>query len=214
MKKLVIIGVGGFGREVAWLVERINKVKPSWELLGFLDDNKKLHVSVCGGYPVLGGLEWIEQNNDTYVVCAIGASQTRKKVIDRLNGVKFATLIDPSVLLSKRVSIGEGSIICAGNILTVDIEIGSHVIINLDCTVGHDADIKDFVTLYPSVNISGNVTLEECVEMGTGSQIIQGIEVEKRTIVGAGAVVVKDLPGDSTAVGIPAKVIRNATNKE
>ncbi len=214
MKKLVIIGVGGFGREVAWLVERINKVEPSWDLLGFIDDNKELHGSLCGCYPVLGGMEWIEQNNDTYVVCAIGASQTRKKVIDRLNGVKFATLIDPSVLLSKRVSIGEGSIICAGNILTVDIEIGSHVIINLDCTVGHDADIKDFVTLYPSVNISGNVTLEECVEMGTGSQIIQGIEVEKRTIVGAGAVVVKDLPGDSTAVGIPAKVIRNATNKE
>lgn len=209
MKKLVIIGVGGFGREVAWLVERINNVNPTWNLIGFIDDNEKLHGSIVGGYPVLGCCDWLNQNkNDVYAVCAIGASKIRRKVIEKLDEVKFATIVDPSVIISDKIVIGNGSIICAGTIATVNIEIGSHVIINLDCTIGHDAVLKDFVTLYPSVNISGNTVLEECVEMGTGSQIIQGLRVGEGTIVGAGAVVVKELPRECTAVGSPARAIK------
>jgi len=212
MNNLVIIGAGGFGREVAWLAERINQIKPTWNILGFVDDAEKLHGSIVGSYPVLGGTEWLlEHKNDVFAVCSIGASKTRKDVVNKLDGVKFATLIDPSVIISDRVRIGEGSIICAGTIITVDIVIGSHNIINLDCTVGHDAVLKNFVTLYPSVNISGNTILGECVEMGTGSQIIQGIEIGNNTIVGAGAVVVKDLPSDCTAVGVPAKPIKFST---
>ena len=75
------------------------------------------------------------------------------------SGVRFATIVDPSVILSKSVSIGEGTIICAGTIATVDISIGKHVIINLDCTLGHDDVIGDFVTICPSVNVSGNVIM-------------------------------------------------------
>ena len=86
----------------------------------------------------------------------------------------------------------------------MDITIGSHVIINLDCTIGHDAVLQDCVTLYPSVNVSGNCTIGECVELGTGMQIIQGRSVVKDTIVGAGAVVVKDLEEKGTYVGVPA----------
>ena len=110
--------------------------------------------------------------------------------------------------MSKRIEIGEGSIICAGNILTVDIQIGKHVIINLDCTVGHDAVLHDFVTLYPSVNVSGITDIGECVELGTGMQIIQGKKVGAGSIVGAGAVVVKDIPDKCVAVGSPAKAIK------
>ncbi len=206
MKKLVIIGAGGLGRQIAWIVERINNVDASWELLGFIDDNKALQGEICGRHVVLGGLEWIEQHKgDVYVACAIGSSQIRKKVINNLDGAKFATLIDPSVIMSDRVEIGEGSIICAGSILTVDILIGSHVFINWDCTVGHDAELKDFVTLYPSVNVSGNVSLNKCVEMGAGSQVIQGLEIAENTIIGAGAVVVKDLHEPGTYVGVPAR---------
>lgn len=208
MKKLVIIGVGGFGREVAWLVERVNRVHPTWNLIGFVDDNTELHGKIIGGYPVLGPCHWLDEHkNDVYAICAVGASKTRKKIINRLDGIKFATLIDPSVIMSDRVSIGNGSIICAGTIITVDIIIGFHVIVNLDCTIGHDAILRDFVTLYPSVNVSGNCELEECVEMGTGAQVIQGISVGAGTIVGAGAVVIKDLPGECTAVGCPARPI-------
>lgn len=209
MEKLVLIGVGGFGREVAWLVERINKVRPTWDLIGFVDENETLHGNLIDGYPVLGGDKWLmERKEELHAICSIGASKVRRKVIKKLEGVMFETLIDPSVQMSERLTIGKGCIICAGTIMTVNINIGSHSIINLDCTIGHDVVIKDFVTLYPSVNISGNAVLGECVEMGTGSQIIPGLKIGEGTIVGAGAVVVKELPGECTAVGSPAKIIK------
>lgn len=209
VKKLVIIGAGGFGREVAWLTERINKVNETWHLMGFLDDNKKIHGSIVEGYPVLGGIDWIKScENEVYFVCAIASSKVRRDIIHHLSGVRFATVIDPSVIISNRVKIGEGCIICAGTIITVDIEIGTHVIINWDCTVGHDAKLHDFTTLYPSVNISGGSELEECAEMGTGSQIIQGLKIGEGSFVGAGAVVVREIPKECTAVGCPAKPIK------
>ena len=212
MKKLIIIGASGFGREVAWLVERINKNNREWELLGFIDDNKSLTGEVINGYKVLGTTDCIGEHIDAYFVCAIGASKTREAIISRISnnnpGLKFATVIDPSVEMSNLVSIGEGSIICAHTILTVNITIGSHVIINLDCTVGHDAILNDFVTLYPSVNVSGMTEIGRCSELGTGMQIIQGKKVGKDSIVGAGAVVVKDIPDKCTAVGSPAKPIK------
>lgn len=124
------------------------------------------------------------------------------------SNVRFVTLIDPSVIMSEWLEVGQGSIICAGSILTVNISIGKHVIVNLDCTIGHDAVIEDFCTLYPSVNLSGNTKLNNFVELGTGSQIIQGIIIEEDVIVGAGSVVVRNLPPNCTAVGSPAKPIK------
>jgi sugar O-acyltransferase (sialic acid O-acetyltransferase NeuD family) len=206
MKKLVIIGVGGFGREVLWLVERINKVEPTWDILGFVDDNESVQHSIIDSYPVLGNCDWLRnQKDEIYAICAIGASKVRKNVIQKLCAIRYATIIDPSVIMSDKISIGMGCILCAGTIITVGISLGSHTIVNLDCTIGHDAVLNDFVTLYPSVNISGNTILEECVEMGTGAQIIQGISICKDTIVGAGAVVVKNITETGTYIGVPAR---------
>lgn len=212
MKKLFIIGAGGFGRETAWLAERINKVSPAWEIMGFLDDNEALHGTVQDGYPVLGGCGYLEDvKGEVYVVAAIGSAGVKKAVVDRLaeyGHIHFATLTDPSVICSRRAEIGEGSIICAGTILTTDIRVGKHVIINLDCTVGHDAVIGDYATIYPSVNISGNVTVGEGVELGTGAQIIQGKRIGEWAVLGAGAVVIRDIDSDCTAVGSPARVVK------
>ena len=210
MKDLYIIGAGGFGREVAWIVERINFIKPSWNLKGFIDDNETLWGSKEGEYHVFGGCEYLSALEDVYAVCAVGSSNVRKKIIEKLKdtSVKFATLVDPSVLYSNSVKIGEGAIVCAGTIITVDVNIGDHVIVNLDCTIGHDAVIEDFVTIYPSVNVSGNVLIGECSELGTGTQIIQGKKVISNTIIGAGAIVVKDCIESGTYVGSPAKKIK------
>lgn len=212
MKKLIIIGASGFGREVAWLVERINEKKMTWDLIGFIDDNVDLLGMDINGYKVLGTLSSAIDYEEAYFVCAIGASKTREKIISKLKNiiadVKFATLIDPSVERSQLVTIGEGTIICAHTIMTVNIDIGDHVIINLDCTIGHDAILKDYVTLYPSVNVSGNTVIGYCSELGTGMQIIQGKTVGNYSILGAGAVVVKDIPDKCTAVGSPAKPIK------
>lgn len=212
MKDLIIIGASGFGREVAWLVERVNKVSETWNLIGFLDDNKSLQGTDVNGYEVLGTTDDAGRYPDAYFVCAIGAARIREKIIQKVTeinpNIKFAILIDPSVVKSDLVEIGEGSIICAHTIITVNIKIGKHVIINLDCTVGHDAVLYDFVTLYPSANISGITEIGPCSELGTGMQIIQGKRIGAYTIVGAGAVVVKDIPDASTAVGNPAKPIK------
>jgi len=210
MKDLYIIGAGGFGREVAWLVERLNNVKPTWNLKGFIDDNENLWGTNEGDYKVYGGCEYLKSLGEVYAVCAVGAARVRKIIIEKFSSseVKFATVVDPSVIISNKVEIGEGTIICAGTIITVDVIIGNHVIINLDCTIGHDDVIEDFVTLYPSVNVSGNVLLGECSELGTGMQIIQGKKVTPNTIIGAGAVVVKSIDEPGTYVGSPAKKIK------
>lgn len=210
MKDLVIVGAGGFGREVAWLVEEINEVSKEWNLIGFIDENKEMHETLINGYEVLGGIDWLK-DKDIYYVCAIGNSKIRKDIVEKINKfqVKAATIIHPSVLMNKKyVEVGEGSIICASSILTVNIKLGKHVILNLDCTVGHDAILKDFVTVYPSVNISGNCRINECVELGTGTQIIQGKIIGDNTILGAGSVVVRDIEANKTAVGVPAKCIK------
>ena len=212
MKDLIIFGASGFGREVAWAVERMNKVSSTWNLLGFMDDDDSIQGTKINGYKVLGKSSDVSKYPETFFVCAVGASRTREKIINNMKNVnpsiKFGTVIDPSVEMSDLVTIGEGTIICAHTIITVNISIGNHVIINLDCTIGHDAIIKDFVTLYPSVNVSGITNIGHAVELGTGMQIIQGKSIGDYSIVGAGAVVVKDIPEKCTAVGSPAKPIK------
>lgn len=210
MKDLYIIGAGGFGREVAWLAERINEVEPTWNIKGFIDDNKAIWNTKEDDYFVLGGCEYLMSLQDVYAVCAVGNARVRKKIINRFNNctVKFATLVDSSVIISNRVEIGEGSIICAGTIITVDVKLGKHVIINLDCTLGHDDIIDDFVTIYPSVNVSGMVIIGECVELGTGTQIIQGKKIMNNIVIGAGSIVVKHLVDEGVYVGGPTKKIK------
>ena len=193
------------------MVERINEVKPTWSIKGFIDDNELRWGTKEGDYVVLGNCNYLKNLGEVYAVCAVGSANVRREVIEKIKDskIKFATLIDPSVIMSERVEVGEGCIICAGTVLTVDIKIGNHVIINLDCTVGHDDIINDFVTVYPSVNISGNVVIGQRSELGTGTQIIQGKSITDHTIIGAGAVVVKDIVESGTYVGAPAKMIKN-----
>lgn len=209
MKDIVIIGAGGFGREVAWLIEDINRAKEEWNIIGFVDDNVNAKDENLNGYNLVGDTDWLNDQS-YYVVSAIGTPSVNKKIMNKLanSDNRYATLIHPSVICSDTSSIGEGSIICAGNIITVNATIGKHVIINLDSTIGHDATINDYTVILPSVNVSGHVVLEKGVSVGTGSAIIQGLTIGENTIIGAGSVVVKDIPANCTAVGSPAKPIK------
>ena len=196
LKKLLIIGAGGFGREAAWLVERINRSKATWVLLGFLDDNTNLHHHTINGYPVLGTVNDAIRYPDAFFVCAIGAASVRRKVIHKFLEInpnaKFSTLVDPSAEMSDDNQIGEGTIICAHSILTVNIRVV----------------LEDFVTVYPGANISGDVHIGECCELGTGMQILQGKTIGSHSIVGIGSVVVWDIPEDCVAVGNPARPVK------
>lgn len=211
MKEIIIIGAGGFGREVQWLIERINEKEKSWKIKGYIDDGIDAGTEI-NGYYVLGGInKLLELDEDISVVCAIGSSDVRKRVIEQISkrdNINFPNLIDPNVQMSKYLELGRGNIICAGTILTVNITIGDFNILNLDCTVGHDVVLESFVTAYPSVNISGAVYIGECTEIGTGTQIIQGKRICRDTIIGAGSVVVRDIDLAGTYVGVPAKEIK------
>lgn len=211
MQDIVIIGAGGFSREVAWLIEDINLKNNLWNLIGYIDENLNNKGNYLNGYEVLGDFSDVKVGNkEIYYICAVGDTLVRKKLSKKAEnvGLKPAILIHPSVITSKYVAIGEGTIICSSNIITVNVQIGKHVIVNLDCTIGHDVVIEDYVTILPSVNVSGAVILEEGSNIGTGSAIIQGKRVGVNSIIGAGTVVVKDIPGNCTAVGVPAKILK------
>lgn len=211
MKDIVIFGAGGFGMEVAWLIEEINKVQPTWNLLGYLDDTEHKCGSVAYGYKVLGPRDFLAQRDEPLsVAIAVGESEGRRQLSEELSSpnLSFPSLLHPSVQLSKSVRLGEGTLVAAGSILTVEIHVGRHVHINLDCTVGHGASLGDFVTLFPSVNVSGDVAIGTGSMIGTGASIIQRVAIGANTVVGAGAVVVDDLPDHVVAVGVPARIIR------
>jgi sugar O-acyltransferase (sialic acid O-acetyltransferase NeuD family) len=209
---IVIVGAGGFGREIAWLVDAINQDHPSYDFLGFVDD---AGAAPPEGYDVLDTLDgWVARPRaGVQMVCAIGDPYTRLRVARRLDaaGSAFATLVHPNVERSRWVRIGAGSMVCAGNILTTNITVGEHCLINLDCTIGHDARVGEFASLMPGVHISGDVDIGAGVYFGTGAAVINNVRLGAWSIVGAGAVVAGDLPGGVVAVGVPAKPIKANT---
>jgi sugar O-acyltransferase (sialic acid O-acetyltransferase NeuD family) len=211
MEKIVIVGAGGFGREVKMLIDQINQKEKKYEFLGFYDDGFKKGTTINYN-EVLGSID--DLANISYkinVVIAIGAPDIKKIIIEKLinSNISFPTLIHPSVIIGdEHVAIGKGCIICAGSFITCNIDIKDFVILNLMCTVGHDTVINSYASFMPSVNISGEVVIHESVYVGTGAKIINQLEIGMQTIVGAGAVVSKSLPEKCTAVGIPAKPIK------
>ena len=210
MKNIIIIGAGGVGREVSLIIEKINKLKATWNLIGFIDDNINSWNKIINGYQIIGGMDLLETLPlDTYVVIAIANYNLKKKIVNKINNkFKFATIIDPKVYIHDYMTIGEGTIIYEGAIITANIQVGNHVIISPKCGIGHDSIIKDYVSLLWNENISVNDVIEEGVMMGSGSTIIQGKKIGKGSIIGAGAVVIDDIDSFTTAVGVPAKVVK------
>lgn len=210
-KKIVIYGAGGFGREVQWLIERINQQEPTWEILGYVDDGVQ-KGNIIDDCKVIGGIDYLLKFEEELAVAfAVGSAKVRRKLVDKCKKnpkLYYPNLIDPSVIFSNRIMYGKGNIICAGNILTVDIQIGDFNIINLDCTVGHDAILTSYVTVYPGVHISGMVTIGAESEIGTGTQIIQGTRIIDQVIIGAGSTIIRDIEEAGTYVGSPVRRIK------
>lgn len=212
MKKIVIVGAGGFGREVKFLIDRINDISLQFELVGFYDDNQDLS-GIINGIPYLGTInDLLMVKEELHVALGIGVPQLKKMIIDRLNPnehLRYPNIIDPSAIIGKdHVIIGRGNVFCAGVIATCNITIGDFITFNLCCSIGHDTNINNFASFMPNVNISGEVFIDNNVYVGTGAKIINQLTIGENTIIGAGAVVAKSLPANCTAVGIPAKPIK------
>ena len=211
MKRLAIYGGGGMAREVLELVRDINAVEPEFEIIGWLDDDASKAGTTLKGLPVLGPIERVSAEEVSFeAVIAIGNPVARSRIATRLDhhGVASPALIDPGAHVGRDVVIGAGSIVCAGAIVTTDVRLGRHVILNLNATVSHDSELSDFVTLAPGVKVAGSVRIAEGCDIGTGCTTVQGVSIGQWSIVGAGAVVARDLPANVTAVGVPARVIK------
>ena len=199
MKK-AIIGAGGFGREVYWslsLMERANTI--------FFVDDKYYDGSDDLILPIS------KFNPEEYeVVVAIGDPKDRFDIVQRLpKTTKFFTHIHPSVqILDPNIQIGEGSIICAGTIITTNVKIGKHAHLNLQTTIGHDCEIGDYFTTAPGAKISGNCKIYDCVYIGTNASIKEKISIHSLTTIGLNAGVTKHIEESGIYVGTPAKKIK------
>jgi sugar O-acyltransferase (sialic acid O-acetyltransferase NeuD family) len=208
MQDIVILGAGGLAREVAWLVEEINRQGPRWRILGFSDTDPAKCGSAVGKYYVKFSDEEVA-GMGVAVAVGVGNASVLLKVKERFGQLPaelLPNLVHPSVLRdAERVSLGLGNVICAGNVLTTDIQFGSFNILNLSCTVGHDTSIGDCCVINPGCNLSGGIRMGSGILLGTGAKVLQYLRIGDHATVGAGAVVTKDVEGGTTVVGVPAR---------
>lgn len=198
MKK-AIIGSGGFGREVYWSLNPIERNNTVFFVDDIYWDGKDKRVLPLSLF-----------ESDKYeVVIAIADSKHRERIVNELpKNTKFFTHIHPSAQIhGEDVIIGKGSIICAGTIITTNVKIGKHAHLNLQTTIGHDCVIGDYFTTAPGVKISGNCNIKNNVYFGTNSSVKQKINICDYVTIGMNAAVVKDINESGTYVGVPTKKI-------
>lgn len=209
MNKLIILGAGGFGREVhSWLSDWCENNR-AWSISGFIDDNPDALNGFDGTPPILSKISSYKPEADEYIVCAIGNPQTKKSITQALleKNAKFFTFQHPSAIIGKRVSIGTGTVICPNAVITTDVSIGEFVTINAASTVGHDASIGSYSTLSGHCDVTGGAQLGECVFMGSHATVLPKTRVESNACIGAGSVALRKVSAGTTVFGVPAKRI-------
>jgi sugar O-acyltransferase (sialic acid O-acetyltransferase NeuD family) len=202
---LVIIGAGGFGREVLDVVDAINALRPSYEFLGFLDDGAvRADLLARLAAPHLGASERLTELDAMYVV-GIGSGVVRRKLVASAPPARAANLIHPTSTIGRDARVGVGIIIAAGARVTSNVELGNHVNLHVNCTVGHDSVVMSYSSVFPGATVGGNVTIGEAATIGTGANVLPGVTIGAGAFVGAGAVVTKDVEPGVTVVGAPAR---------
>lgn len=211
MKKIAICGAGGFGREVACIINKINKYKPEWEIIGFFNDGTGKGTRNEYG-EILGGVD--ELNNypeDLAVVIAIGAPKIVEKVVKEITSpnIYFPNIISPNVsfLDENNVKIGKGNIISSSSI-SCNVTLGNFNILNGFVSVGHDTIIGDFNAIMPSVKISGEVIIGNRNFFGVNSVVLQQVTIGNDTVVGANSLILRKTKDGMTYVGSPAVIVK------
>ncbi len=201
-----IIGASGFGREIESWINQSDSFKRQYEIKGYLDDNLKALDGFPSDYKVLGKIDEFVFNEGDMALLTIADPKIKENIVRRLNGrVKFLSFISEKAITGKNIDIGEGTIIGPDCILTSNIKIGKYVSIIIGSIVGHDSVVSDFSSVMVHIEISGNVHIGKSTFIGSNSTIIPGITIGERSKIGAGSIVIADLPPKSFAYGNPAK---------
>lgn len=211
MKDIAIYGAGGFGREVAAVLRKINKKDTCWNFIGFFDDGKEKDTHNEYG-TILGGIEELNNwNSELSLIMAIGNPKTVMTLVPKINNkrIDFPNIISPDSLWLDiaNVQLGKGNIILCGCIISCNVHFGNFNILNAGVSVGHDASFGNFNSIMPAVHISGYDIIGEGNFLGVSSVILQGIKVNKGVTLGANSVLMRDAKDNSTYLGNPAKVI-------
>lgn len=204
MERIVIIGAGGFGREVLRLIDR-NLYEP----VGFIDANTSQFSNLS--LPVLGDdslIPDLHKKNIASCVCvALGNIKKRKKIFDIVtkHNLKLPPIIHSSAIILTQKPVGEGAIIYPNVVVMDSCQIGRGILLNSGVTLGHDVDVGDFSNINPGVHIAGHVNVGRQALVGIGSCIREKVNVGDEAIIGAGSVVLKDVAPKTTVYGVPAK---------
>ncbi len=212
MEKLLFFPFNGNCKEAVSVVEDINAIEPTWELLGFVDDSPEKKGMRYGKYEVLGNRSIFQEISSTRILAAPGRPDNyreRKKIISSL-GIepgRFVTLIHPSAQIGHQCNLGSNCLIMQNVVLTANVSLQSHVIILPNTVISHDTQIQEFTMIGSNVSVSGGVTIGENCYIGTGAKIIQEVNIGDRSMIGIGSVVLKNVQHSSVYAGNPARDI-------
>ena len=212
MKKLYIVGAGGFGRELHSYVLRHPAHGRDWTFAGFLDDNLDALKDYGSFAPVIE-LHGHLPGPDRVYLCGLGLPATKARLVEPLlkGNASFITFVHPSVLIGERVRLGRGVVLCPGVILTCDVLLGDFVTVNLNTTIGHDVEVGDWTVVSSQCDLTGHVKVGAGVFLGSKASVIPSRKIGAGAIVGAGAVVFRDVPPGATVIGNPAATLKAAS---
>jgi sugar O-acyltransferase (sialic acid O-acetyltransferase NeuD family) len=211
MKDIAIFGAGGFGREVACLINKINENKATWNLIGFFDDGiEKGKRNEYG--EILGGIDELNKvTKELSVVIAIANPKIVTLIVSKIinKNIEFPNIISPDIIYldESSVGIGKGNIISSGCLISCKVRIGDFNIFNGFVPIGHDTVIGDFNTIMPAVKLSGEVVIGNRNFFGVNAVVLQQIHIGNDTVIGACSLLMRNTKDGNTYFGIPAKVI-------
>tara|TARA_R110000751_G_scaffold210384_1_gene314119 strand:+ start:33518 stop:34207 length:690 start_codon:yes stop_codon:yes gene_type:complete len=218
MENILIIGASGHAKVIVDIIEKQNK----YRIQGFLDTYRRKGEKLFN-YPILGTeddlRDIVEKHNIYGCFIAIGDNYTRKVMAEKITSfnpeIKFINAIHPTAILGKKVKLGNGIAIMAGVIVNSDSRIGNFCILNTNSFLEHDGAMHNYSSISSGVKTGGNLTLMECSSICIGATILENIIIENDTVIGAGALVNKNIPSLVVAYGVPAKIVRsrNAEDK-